>query len=98
MLVIKALDPIKMTKWGTAEVNNETMETNVAGVFCGGDFAGVANTTVESVNDGKTASWHMHVYLQVGHTVYSSGTSKLLSSSCGAPCEKVYKRGCLFKF
>jgi len=67
--VIKALDPIKITKWGTAEVNNETMETSVPGVFCGGDFAGVANTTVESVNDGKTASWHMHVYLQSLHGI-----------------------------
>ena len=65
LLVIKALDPVKLTKWGTAEINNETMETNVPGVFCGGDVAGVANTTVESVNDGKTAAWYMHVYLQV---------------------------------
>ena len=53
------------------------METSVPGVFCGGDFAGVANTTVESVNDGKTASWHMHVYLQVSQIVYSSGSMPL---------------------
>lgn len=33
-------------------------------VFFGGDIAGVAETTVESVNDGKTASWHIHKYLQ----------------------------------
>lgn len=34
-------------------------------VFAGGDVAGVAETTVESVNDGKTAAWYMHCYLQV---------------------------------
>lgn len=34
-------------------------------VFCGGDIAGVAETTVEAVNDGKTAAWYMHKYLQV---------------------------------
>jgi len=41
------------------------MSSSEPGVFCGGDIAGVANTTVESVNDGKQASWHLHKYLQV---------------------------------
>lgn len=63
--VIKAIAPVKLTKWGTADVNTETMQTNVPGIFCGGDFAGIAQTTVESVNDGKTAAWYMHKYLQV---------------------------------
>ena len=30
----------------------------------GGDLAGVANTTVESVNDGKTAAMSIHKYIQ----------------------------------
>ena len=63
--VLKAIEPVKVSKWGTAEVNYLTMETTVPGVFCGGDFAGIAQTTVESVNDGKTAAWFMHKYLQV---------------------------------
>ena len=54
-----------MNRWGLPEVNTETMETSVPGIFCGGDLAGVAQTTVESVNDGKQASWFMHRYLQV---------------------------------
>ena len=41
------------------------MSSSEPGVFCGGDVAGVANTTVESTNDGKQAAWHMHKYLQV---------------------------------
>ena len=41
------------------------MSTSEPGVFSGGDLAGVANTTVESVNDGKTASWYIHKYIQV---------------------------------
>ena len=41
------------------------METSEPWVFCGGDLAGVAQTTVESVNGGKQASWHIHKYLQV---------------------------------
>lgn len=41
------------------------MSSSEPGVFCGGDIAGIAETTVESVNDGKTAAWNIHKYLQV---------------------------------
>lgn len=54
-----------MNKWGLPEVNPLTMETSEPGIFCGGDLAGVAQTTVEATNDGKQASWHIHKYLQV---------------------------------
>ena len=64
--VIAALSPVKLNKWGLPEVDVETMTTSVESVFCGGDLAGYANTTVESVNDGKQAAWYMHQYLQVG--------------------------------
>ena len=57
--------PIKLNKWGLPVLNDETMQSSEADVFCGGDLAGVAQTTVESVNDGKQASWHIHKYLQV---------------------------------
>ena len=49
----------------TVILHKGTMETSEPWVFCGGDLAGVAQTTVESVNDGKQASWHIHKYLQV---------------------------------
>ena len=39
------------------------------GVFCGGDLAGVAETAVEAVNDGKLAAWTIHRYLQGLHGV-----------------------------
>uniref|UniRef100_A0A8C2ETI0 Dihydropyrimidine dehydrogenase [NADP(+)] n=1 Tax=Cyprinus carpio TaxID=7962 RepID=A0A8C2ETI0_CYPCA len=59
-----ALEPVKLNGWGTPEVNSETMQTSEPWVFAGGDIAGLANTTVESVNDGKQASWHIHKYIQ----------------------------------
>ena len=40
------------------------MTTSLPWVFCGGDLAGVAETAVEAVNDGKIAAWSMHRYLQ----------------------------------
>lgn len=63
--VIQALDPLKLDKYSYPTVDLTTMATSEPGVFCGGDLAKVASTTVESVNDGKTAAWHMHRFLQV---------------------------------
>ncbi|XP_069686941.1 dihydropyrimidine dehydrogenase [NADP(+)] isoform X1 [Periplaneta americana] len=62
--VVDAIAPLKLNKWGLPEVNFETMQSSEPNVFCGGDLAGVAETTVESVNDGKTAAWFIHKYLQ----------------------------------
>ena len=59
------MEPVKFNRWGLPEVDTKTMKTNVEWVFCGGDIAGVAETTVESVNDGKTAAWNIHQYIQV---------------------------------
>lgn len=64
-VVTEALAPVKLTRWGTPDVNTDTMQTSEPWVFAGGDVAGLANTTVESVNDGKQASWHIHRYVQV---------------------------------
>ncbi|XP_056353155.1 dihydropyrimidine dehydrogenase [NADP(+)] isoform X1 [Oenanthe melanoleuca] len=62
--VREAMAPIKFNRWGLPEVDPETMQTSEPWVFAGGDIGGVANTTVESVNDGKQASWYMHRYIQ----------------------------------
>ncbi|KNC80821.1 hypothetical protein SARC_06824 [Sphaeroforma arctica JP610] len=51
--MISAMAPIRMNKWGTPDVNADTMATSAEGVYAGGDIAGIAQTTVESVNDGK---------------------------------------------
>lgn len=63
-LVIDALSPVPLDKWNLPKVNLNTHQTDLPQVFCGGDLAGSADTTVESVNDGKTAAWFMHCYLQ----------------------------------
>ncbi|ELU18829.1 hypothetical protein CAPTEDRAFT_161594 [Capitella teleta] len=62
--VVEALEPLKLNRWGLPDVDPTQMTTSEPWVFSGGDIAGVAQTTVESVNDGKTASWYMHKYLQ----------------------------------
>lgn len=62
--VIEALAPVPLNEYNLPKVNLTTQQTECEKVFCGGDLAGLANTTVESVNDGKVAAWHMHCYLQ----------------------------------
>ena len=41
-----------------------TKNTPKIDFILGGDLAGVSQTTVESVNDGKQASWHIHRFMQ----------------------------------
>ena len=67
--MIDALAPISLDKYNYPVVNLTTMATTEPGIFCGGDLAKVASTTVESVNDGKTAAWHIHRYLQVSRSI-----------------------------
>lgn len=77
----EALAPVKLTRWGTPEVNTDTMQTSEPWVFAGGDVAGLANTTVESVNDGKQASWHIHRYIQVSQAASSGHLFEFKSCS-----------------
>ncbi|EYC24357.1 hypothetical protein Y032_0014g2463 [Ancylostoma ceylanicum] len=65
--VISAMSPVKVNKLGLPEVDQDTQSTNVPWVFAGGDVAGVAETLVESVNDGKLAAWSIHRYIQSLH-------------------------------
>lgn len=67
--VIDAMSPITLDKYNYPVVDLTTMSTSEPGVFCGGDLAKVASTTVESVNDGKTAAWHIHRYLQADESI-----------------------------
>ncbi|NXG65715.1 DPYD dehydrogenase, partial [Hemiprocne comata] len=75
--VKEAMAPIKFNRWGLPEVDPETMQTSEPWVFAGGDIGGLANTTVESVNDGKQASWYMHRYIQSLHGVAVSTVPEL---------------------
>ncbi|KAM0731361.1 Dihydropyrimidine dehydrogenase [NADP(+)] [Formica fusca] len=75
--VKNAMTPIKMNSWNLPEVDENTMMTSVSGVFCGGDLAGVAQTTVESVNDGKTAAWYIHKYIQESYGLTVPETPQL---------------------
>jgi dihydropyrimidine dehydrogenase (NADP+) len=67
--VKRAMSPIRFNKWGLPDIDSVTMSTSEPWVFAGGDVAGVSQTTVESVNDGKQASWHIHRYMQSKYSI-----------------------------
>jgi formate dehydrogenase major subunit len=54
---------IKQTRWGTLEVRPHIMDTNIPGVFAGGDVVLGAATAIEAIADGKKAAEAMHKYL-----------------------------------
>ncbi|VDK62219.1 unnamed protein product [Cylicostephanus goldi] len=54
--VIAAMSPVKVNKGGFVQVDKNNQTTNVPWVFAGGDVAGVAETAVEAVNDGKVCN------------------------------------------
>jgi len=54
---------IKQTKWGTLEVRKEVMDTNIPGVFAGGDVVLGAATAIEAIADGRKAAEAIHKYL-----------------------------------
>lgn len=77
--IISALSPVKLdVNSNLPIVEKYTMKTSENWVFCGGDLAGVSETTVESVNDGKTAAWNIHLELRARSGQVISPTPVLL--------------------
>ncbi|EFA82215.1 dihydropyrimidine dehydrogenase [Heterostelium album PN500] len=67
--VADACKPLTFNKWGLADIDTLSMQSKAQEwLFCGGDLVG-NGTTVEAVNDGKTASWNIHKYLQSLHGI-----------------------------
>ncbi|MFB0564358.1 MAG: FAD-dependent oxidoreductase [Candidatus Aminicenantaceae bacterium] len=53
----------ELTKWNTLKVNQETLETNIEGVFAGGDVAWGPATVIAAMGDGKRAAEVIEKYL-----------------------------------
>jgi formate dehydrogenase major subunit len=55
---------IKTSKWGTIEVNEETFQTNIKGIFAGGDAVRGPQIAIQAVADGKNAAKTIEGYLR----------------------------------
>jgi formate dehydrogenase major subunit len=56
----------KLERWGTVIVDKGTMETNIPGVFAGGDVVSGPFTAISAIAQGKNASLSIDHFLKTG--------------------------------
>jgi heterodisulfide reductase subunit A-like polyferredoxin len=64
---ISFLDPdhgLEITRWGTFQVNPQTMETNQRGIFAGGDAAAGPGALIEGIAAGRRGALSIDRYLR----------------------------------
>jgi formate dehydrogenase major subunit len=54
---------LEISKWDRLSVNPETFETNVHGIFAGGDFVTGPRDVIRVIADGRRAALFIHAYL-----------------------------------
>jgi formate dehydrogenase (NADP+) beta subunit len=54
---------LEISKWDRLSVNPETFETNVHGIFAGGDFVTGPRDVIRVIADGRKAALSIHKYL-----------------------------------
>jgi NADPH-dependent glutamate synthase beta subunit-like oxidoreductase len=57
---------LEISKWARLVVNPETFETNVTGIFAGGDFVTGPRDVIRVIADGRKAALSIHAYLSGG--------------------------------
>jgi glutamate synthase (NADPH/NADH) small chain len=77
-LIPRSLKNLEMTKWKTIKVNPETMQSNIEGLFAGGDIVRGGATVILAMGDGRKAAAGIHNYLQ--NTVKEGKTSDILAN------------------
>lgn len=62
-LIPQSLKTLKMTKWETIEIDPETMQSNIPGIFAGGDIVRGGATVILAMGDGRKAAAGIHQYI-----------------------------------
>ena len=65
-LVPSSLPGINMSRWGTIEVNQETMQSSIPVIFAGGDIVRGGATVILAMGDGRRAAAAMHEQISNG--------------------------------
>jgi glutamate synthase (NADPH/NADH) small chain len=73
-LIPMSLPELETTKWKTITVDTETMQSNIPGLFAGGDIVRGGATVILAMGDGRKAAQNIHNYLQ------NNGKSKTTAS------------------
>ena len=63
-LIPQSLPDLKMTKWHTIEVDENTMQSSIPNLFAGGDIVRGGATVILAMGDGRKAAASMNEYLK----------------------------------
>ncbi len=63
-LIPQSLPDLKVSRWGTLEVNSETLQTSIPDIFAGGDIVRGGATVILAMGDGRKAAKSMDEYLK----------------------------------
>ncbi len=62
-LIPASLKELKVSRWGTIIVDEETMQSSIPDIFAGGDIVRGGATVILAMGDGRKAASGMHSYL-----------------------------------
>jgi glutamate synthase (NADPH/NADH) small chain len=62
-IIQQTTEGLSTTRWGTIEVDEETMQTSIEGVYAGGDVVSGAATVISAMGAGKRAAKAIHEYV-----------------------------------
>lgn len=63
-LIPQSLPDLKVSRWGTLEVNSETFQTSIPDIFAGGDIVRGGATVILAMGDGRKAAKSMDQYIR----------------------------------
>jgi len=63
-IIPNSLPNLKMTRWKTIEVNEETLQSSIPDIFAGGDIVRGGATVILAMGDGRKAAASMNNYIQ----------------------------------
>lgn len=62
-LIPQTMPELETTRWGTIVVDEDTMQTQIPGVYAGGDIVSGAATVILAMGQGRIAARSIHEYL-----------------------------------
>ena len=63
-LIPRSVEGLNVSKWGTIEVNPDTMQSSLPMLFAGGDIVRGGATVILAMGDGRRAARAMHEWLE----------------------------------
>lgn len=63
-LVPQSMPSLNVSKWGTIQVDQDVMESNIKGLFAGGDIVRGGATVILAMGDGRKAARGIHEYIK----------------------------------